>query len=194
MERIGRSYYGEEGVRKICHDVKQNDDRELRNNAIKTIAKDLISRGIVKENDILIPAPQHTGDAEYTKEIAEMIASETGAKVADILKCIPHLSLYEQKNKGAVLHVELYVAGKLPEGKSYFFVDNVISTGTTFRMANQLLDGKLKPLVYAVDETKIPDLGISNDSVIKKLKEIKNKDRNIQRKRVLVKKDILDGR
>ena len=42
-----------------------------------------------EKNDILIPAPQHTGNAEYTREIAERIASVTGAKVADILKCIP---------------------------------------------------------------------------------------------------------
>ena len=46
----------------------------------------------------------HWMNAEYTREIAERIASVTGARVADILKCIPHISLYEQKETGVLSH------------------------------------------------------------------------------------------
>lgn len=185
MDKIGRSYYGEPGVREICHAVKQSEDAELKKPAIRIIADDLISRGIVTENDILIPAPQHTGNAEYTREIAERIASVTGARVADILKCIPHISLYEQKETGAVPELNLYIAGGLPKGKPYFFVDNVISTGTTFRKVNQLFCMKLKPLVYAIDETKHPDLGIERESVLEKLKHTQLQNRlSIKKKNV----------
>ena len=183
MDKLGKSYYGKPGVREICHAVKQNEDAELKEYAVKVIADDLIGRGIVTENDILIPAPQHTGNAEYTREIAERIASVTGARVADILKCIPHISLYEQKETGAVPELNLYIAGTLPKGKSYFFVDNVISTGTTFRTANQLFCMKLKPLVYAVDETKHPDLGMGRESVLEKLKQIQSQNRMSPKKK-----------
>lgn len=178
MYKIGRSYYGEPGVREICHAVKQREDAELKEHAVQVIAEDLISRGIVTENDILIPAPQHTGNAEYTREIAERIAYVTGARVADILKCIPHISLYEQKEMGAVPELNLYFAREIPKGNSYFFVDNVISTGTTFRTANQLFNMKLKPLVYAVDETMHPDLGFGRESVLDKLKLEKTQSRS----------------
>lgn len=177
MDKIGKSYYGEPGVREICHAVKQSEDAELKKHAIRVIADDLISRGIVTENDILIPAPQHTGNAEYTREIAERIASVTGARVADILKCIPHISLYEQKETGTVPELNLYISGAIPKGNSYFFVDNVISTGMTFRTANQLFRMKLKPLVYAIDETKYPDLGMERGSVLEKLKQTQSQHR-----------------
>ena len=96
---MSNSYYHTAGVRKICHDVKQNENPILRNNAIKRIAEDLISRDIVQSGDVLIPAPQHNGNAEYTKDIARIISKKTGAVVTDILKCIPHPSLYEQKKR-----------------------------------------------------------------------------------------------
>ena len=156
---MSNSYYHTVGVRKTCHDVKQNENQMLRNNAIKRIAEDLISRDIVQSGDILIPAPQHNGSAEYTKDIARIISKKTGAVVADILKCIPHPSLYEQKKEGGKTELSLYLDGKIPLGKNLYFIDNVISSGMTFRLANELFYFKLQPLVYAVDETKSPDLG-----------------------------------
>ena len=156
---VSNSYYHTAGVRKTCHDVKQNKNSMLRNNAIKRIAEDLISRNIVQSGDILIPAPQHNGNAEYTKDIARIISEKTGAVVADILKCIPHPSLYEQKKEGGETELSLYLDGKIPLGKNLYFIDNVISSGITFRLANELFSFRLQPLVYAVDKTKSPDLG-----------------------------------
>ena len=72
----GNSYYHTAGVRKTCHDVKQNENQMLRNEAIKKIAEDLISRCIVQPGDVLIPAPQHNGNAEYTKDIAKMVSEK----------------------------------------------------------------------------------------------------------------------
>lgn len=155
----GNSYYHTAGVRKTCHDVKQNENQMLRNEAIKKIAENLISRDIVQPGDVLIPAPQHNGNAEYTKDIANMVSEKTGAVVADVLKCVPHSSLYEQKKEGEKPMLTLYLDGKIPSGKKLYFIDNVISSGLTFRLANELLHFRLQPLVYAVDETKNPDLG-----------------------------------
>ena len=154
----GNSYYQTAGVRKTCHDMKQNENQMLRNEAIKKIAEDLISRGIVQPGDVLIPA-QYNGNAEYTKDIAKMVSEKTGAVVADILKCIPHSSLYDQKKEGEKPKLTLYLDGTIPSGKNLYFIDNVISSGMTFRLANELLHFRLQPLVYAVDETKNPDLG-----------------------------------
>ena len=158
-EIMGNSYYHTVGIRKTCHDVKQNENQMLRNEAIKKIVEDLISRGIVQPGDVLIPAPQHNGNAEYTKDIANMVSEKTGAVVADVLKCVPHSSLYEQKKEGENPMLTLYLDGKIPSGKKMYFIDNVIGSGLTFRLANELLHFRLQPLVYAVDETKNPDLG-----------------------------------
>lgn len=175
----GHSYYHSPGVRENCHDVKQKQDDRLRNKAINQIAEDLVLRGIVQVGDILIPAPQHSGNAEYTKDIANIISEKTGAIVADVIKCVPHRSLYEQKDMGEKPTLNLYRDGDLPNGRQYFFVDNVISTGLTFRQANQLCRFQLKPLVYAIDETRSPELGIeSNPSLTQeKCSQIKRRRR-----------------
>lgn len=153
------SYYYTVGVRKTCHDVKQNENQMLRNEAIKKIAENLISRNIVQTGDVLIPAPQHNGNAEYTKDIANIVSEKTGAVVVDVLKCVPHSSLYVQKKGGKKPRLTLFLDKKIPLGKNLYFIDNVISSGLTFRLANELLHFRLQPLVYAVDETKNPDLG-----------------------------------
>lgn len=153
------SYYYTVGVRKTCHDVKQNENQMLRNEAIKKIAEELISRNTVQIRDVLISAPQHNGNAEYTKDIANIISEKTGAVVADVLKCVPHSPLYFQKKGGKKPRLTLFLDGKIPLGKNLYFIDNVISSGLTFRLANELLHFRLQPLVYAVDETKNPDLG-----------------------------------
>lgn len=158
IEIRANSYYRDPGVRQICHEVKQNEDPDLKQKAIRQIAEDLIKRNVVRPGDVLIPAPQHTGNAEYTKEIAEFVSEKTGATVADVLKCTPHFSLYEARKEGRSIDLELYLSGKIPWGRNYFFIDNVISTGQTFTEANRLLHGKLKPLVFAVDETKTEEL------------------------------------
>lgn len=148
------SYYSTPYVREICHDVKQTKNTYRRQKAIRYIADDLISRNIVSAGDVLIPAPQHGGRAEYTLEIAKQLSKVSGASVADVLRRIPSKSLYEKKYEGKPVDPEMYIEGSIPFAERYFFVDNVISTGTTYKIACMLCGLKLKPLVFAIDETK----------------------------------------
>lgn len=148
------SYYNDAGIRETCKVVKQYENRRVQEKAIRVIAQYLILLNIVEEGDILIPVPQHTGNADYTKEIANIVAANSGAVVADILKRVPEESFYEKKKNNKFEQLHLYLNQKIPQGNHYFFVDNVISTGTTFHTANKLFDYKLIPLVYAIDDTK----------------------------------------
>lgn len=192
IEIRANSYYGDPGVRQICHEVKQNEVPDLKQKAIEQIAENLVKRNFVKLGDVLIPAPQHTGDAEYTKEIAELISGKTGAVVADVLKCTPHFSLYKARKEGRSTDLRLYLTGKIPKGRNYFFIDNVISTGQTFTEANRLLQGKLKPLVYAVDETKSEELRnhglIVKTSVIETIRRLREDQQGKENKHSRVKK------
>lgn len=145
------SYYNSLKTREICHNIA-GDDLDKRNEAVKTMADWFINQNIIGPDDILIPAPQHTGNAEYTKEIAELVSKTTGAEIADILKCEPHEPLYEQKQAATPdLDPKLYVNGNIPEGKRLVLIDNVISTGVTFNEANKLIPG-ITPMVYAITD------------------------------------------
>ncbi len=160
MENIkiyARSYYHGKNVRTICHLVK-SDSTFKKEKGILLIANDIVSRGIINSNDILIPSPQHNGFSIYTKEIAEIISNQTDAKICDILKCVPHISLYEQKKLKKEPKIELYVDGEVTKGCRYFFLDNIIATGKTYIEARKILKISLLPLVYAVDDTKANEL------------------------------------
>lgn len=106
----------------------------------------------------MIPSPQHNGSSIYTKEIAKIISNQTDSKICDILKCVPHTSLYKQKKLGKEPEIELYINGELLKGRRYFFLDNVISTGKTYIEARRALQINLLPLVYAIDDTKTSEL------------------------------------
>ena len=151
------SYYHSTKTRDICHDVKQTEDAAKRSKAISTMADYLA--GQLKNVDgkiYLVPAPQHTGKAEYTLEIANRITQiNPDCEVLDILKCKPHEPLYDQKKDGnRQPDLNFYLEEKPPvtENAKIFLVDNVISSGNTFNTANELFDGKLYPLAYAVSD------------------------------------------
>lgn len=150
-----KSYYNMPGVRETCHAVKQVADMQAHNDAVKTIAQALVDMNLVTDKDYLIPAPQHTGKAEYTKEIATAVSELTGATVLDVLHCKPHVPLYDQKKRGIPFDLRLYIKGNIPSTGKLFFVDNVAATWSTFKQANKLFNGKLNPLIYAVDDTFI---------------------------------------
>lgn len=139
------NYYKDDGVREICHAVKECDWY-----AIQIMAEYFINLGVVSHESIIVPAPQHEGYAIYTKQIADIVARVTQAKVCDILRCQPHEMLYKQKLKGKVVVPEFYVTDSITEDKDIWFLDNVIATGATFYGANKLFGGKMKPLVYAI--------------------------------------------
>ena len=139
---IFNNYYDRK-VREICHAVKERDTV-----AIKEVADYFLDLELIKRSSILIPAPQHEGFAIYTREIADIVANETGCRIADVLVSTPRKTLYEQKIAGSYDGLHFRIKENV-DGKELFFLDNVIDTGATFREANALLQGRLKPLVYA---------------------------------------------
>ena len=148
-------YYGTPGVRETCHELKEGinfltTSKETYNKAIIKVAEFLRATNILTQKDYLVPAPQHTGKAEYTLDIAKILSADTGATVLNILGRTPSETWYRLKKKKIPVTPEFYLkTSSIPEKGRLFFVDNVIDTGITFRTANILLGGRLNPLVYA---------------------------------------------
>lgn len=153
-----KSYYNSTGTREICHILKEADKKsEEYKNAVEQVADYFVKQNIFDSKSILIPAPQHTGKAEYTWNIAAAISRQTYCSIADVLKCKPHETLYEQKKNGKEPDVEFYLENaddstiKLWKESGYkvYLLDNNISTGLTFNKAENLIPG-LIPAPYAI--------------------------------------------
>ena len=156
-----QDYYSTPGVRSVCHSVKQHEDIPLRRAGIRIMANHLANRlvmsGMADGRSHLVPIPQHIGYADYTLEIANLVAMATGTSVLNIVRCESHEPSYEQKLKGEVPFLEFHLTGDVPDDGTLFLVDNVIGTGQTFRLVNGLFDGRLVPLAFAVDYTRLHD-------------------------------------
>lgn len=149
---------------RICHAVKEGS-REAKEAMADFLAKQ------IKEPTVLLPAPQHTGEAEYTLEIAEMIQKRLGpnmVSVCNTLVCDPHETMYDQKrslatgsaNPLSAEQISSLDAGNMRwrEGAAQIFgkyihwkhclLDNVISTGRTFEEVRKLVPD-IEPLVFA---------------------------------------------
>ena len=152
---------------RICHGVKEGDYEAKR-----TMARFLASQ--IKEPTVLLPCPQHTGEAEYTLEIAEMILEELGpnmVKICNTLVCDPHETMYEQKRaltEGATRPLSEEQISSLDAGNmrwrenaaqifgkyirwKHCLLDNVISTGRTLAEARKLVPD-IEPLVFAASK------------------------------------------
>lgn len=147
--------YRGDDVRGNAHAVKSsNTDPLTKYMAIRNIALHIINQNILSERDTIVPAPQHTGKAEYTLQIAKMVSEHTGCRIADILECVPRETLYDlKKKKGSNRDIEietgLYLSGEIPQNTTLWFLDNIIASGRTYLDAKKLIP-KLKPLPYAV--------------------------------------------
>ena len=153
-----KSYYNSTGTREICHILKEADKKsEEYKNAVEQVADYFVKQNIFDSKSILIPAPQHTGKAEYTYNIAASISRKTHSSIADVLKCKPHETLYEQKKNGKEPDVEFYLENAdestmqfwKEKGYKVYLIDNNISTGLTFNRAEELIPG-LIPAPYAI--------------------------------------------
>lgn len=139
-------FYG--NIREICHEIK-NRNREC----CEVMADFFLEQEIIDEDCLLIPAPQHEGYAIYTKEIAEMIASESGARVLDIIKSSPRRTLYEYKQNHQRITLNFMATEKLfVDGQKIFLVDNVLHTGQTLQACQALLGQQVIPLVYGISK------------------------------------------
>ena len=145
--------YSNEHIREVCHGVK-----DYKEDAIQEMVDYFVSLNILDSSSVIIPAPQHQGYAIYTKSIADRLGMITGAKVLDVLRCVPHETLYSQKLQGKFEPPQMFLTENVEVDGDYFFLDNVIATGTTFAEANKLFGNKLKPLIYAIDKTKNPNI------------------------------------
>ena len=145
--------YRAEGASDDAHNVKSdNPDLLKKKIAINRIAKHIIDQNILTSKDYIVPAPQHTGRAEYTLDIAKIVSKETGCKIADVLGCKPRDTLYNLKKKHGAKSIEdsgLYLLTKKFPKYNVWFLDNVTATGTTFNDARKLIP-HLKPLIYSV--------------------------------------------
>ena len=166
-------YYKAPGVRELCQNVKQSDDWHKQRTAIEEMAVFFIEQDILNDKSVIVPAPQHTGKAEYTREIADILCKEAGAYVFDVLYCDPREPLYEQKKKGGICDAGINVRDILNaedimnfdfdnRSQDFFFLDNVMGTGNTYQTALRLFNTEygcyfkpLLPLVYAIDSKRI---------------------------------------
>lgn len=151
-----KSYYNSINTRKYCHDIKEQKDTKKYNEALHNIALYLSSQ--IPENSLLIPAPNHGGEALYTKELALTIAHLSNSDFMNVLSCKPHETLYEQKKEGKEEELKFFFKSKNLEDtfyavkdnyKNIYFIDNVISTGQTFNAAQKLIP-ELIPCAYAI--------------------------------------------
>lgn len=133
-------------TREICHEIKMRN-REC----CKIMADFFLDQEIIDENCLLIPAPQHEGYAIYTREIAEMIALKSGARVADIIRSNPRNTLYEYKQHNQKVALNFYATETLfADNQKVFLVDNVLHTGQTLQTCQRAVRHPLIPLVYGV--------------------------------------------
>ena len=99
--------YRADGASDDAHNVKSdNPDLLKKKIAINRIAKHIIDQNVLTSKDYIVPAPQHTGRAEYTLDIAKIISKETGCKIADVLGCKPRDTLYNLKKKHGAKSIE----------------------------------------------------------------------------------------
>ena len=146
MQKIWYNNYLQGDIREICHEIK---NRNIE--CYKIMADFFLEQEIIDKNCLLIPAPQHEGYAIYTKEIAEMIASKSGAKVVDIIKSNPRKTLYEYKQNHQKVALDFELTEKLcTDSQKVFFVDNVLHTGQTFQSCEKIIGYPLIPLIYGV--------------------------------------------
>ena len=144
-----QSYAPYPQVRSLAHRLKVNDPDAI-NEAAEVMA------GMVKDisrstaGSVLVPIPNSTGRAVYTKALAEKIAERTGLQFIDALECKPHKQLYDKKSQSGnegLRPMKFNVIGEIPEGKHVILVDNVLDTGTTAMSAFKQLKGNASLLV-----------------------------------------------
>lgn len=156
-----QDYQTTPGVRELVDALKQTEDPFLKKRATAAITNWFLRFGQVDRSSYLVPVPQHSGDAEYTKDICEALSSMTGAKVLDIVKCspVPCINKYKPKIES---EYEFYRTNTVPKVKNsrFYFVDTIINTGETYRQVNDLFDQELVPMVFAVDYKKLKDQNI----------------------------------
>lgn len=153
LGKFSAKNYRSLGVKDVAHSVKSDNPDILKKwIGIKKIADHIINQNVLTPKDTIIPAPQHTGRAEYTLEIAKIVSEKTGCKIADVLGCVPRDTLYNLKKRhgsSSITDSGIYLLNNKFPKYNVWFLDNVTATGTTFNDARKLIP-HIKPLIYSI--------------------------------------------
>lgn len=122
--------YGE--FRTKCHKVKDNDISTIIDVSVKMA-------GLIHDDYVLVPIPNHNGKAEYTRLMAEVISNHTGLQVCDCLTGNKRETLYSAKINGNKIDIRFKKHGRIPK-KKILLIDNVIDTGRTYKTAEKALN------------------------------------------------------
>ena len=171
-------YYSIPEIRQACHNIKLPKGNPVRQEALERMCSYFLSLGVINKDSVIIPVPQHSGMAEYTKEIAEYLAARTHARCMDILQSKPHMPRYEQKMQGKVKPSGYFLTEREPTAGKIFLLDNVIGTGETFLEIQKLFQRQFVPLVYAVDFTNVKNDFLKSFNIVNEKEKTKMANEN----------------
>ena len=139
-------YYETEGLRELCHAVKQRDENAM------TVAAECLSDIVTLyhlDGFHIIPIPNHSGKAEYTLEILKRLKKLSDITIDDILVGSQHETMYDAKKSGNPLSKDKFgfrITKDLTTRNTILF-DNVIGSGTTYFAALEAIGIELPLLV-----------------------------------------------
>jgi hypothetical protein len=111
-------------------------------------------RPFIKGTDVLVPIPNSLGNTQANLALCRALSNATGASVLDLLSRksrVPSSHQNRQKGVEGLPPTEHLMAGSLPEGlhpNRIVFIDNVVTTGSTFHAARMQIGGG-RGLAYA---------------------------------------------
>lgn len=139
-------YYETDGLRELCHAVKQRND-----DAMTTAAECLSDIVTLYRLDgfHIIPIPNHSGKAEYTLEILKRLNKLRDITIDDILVGSQHETMYNAKKAGKPLSKSTldFRMTKSITSRNTILFDNVIGSGTTYFAAMEAIGIELPLLV-----------------------------------------------
>ena len=151
---IVSSVAGYAKVAPIARKVKAGDDMAIAKAAAMMAAA--VRNVIPKDKQVvLVPIPNRTGRAGYTKMLAEKISEALHLPVIDALASNTHEPLYlVKKANGSLDEVPLYFyrIRRVPKDKIPILIDNVLDTGHTAMAAYEAI-GRQDTLMAVLGDT-----------------------------------------
>lgn len=151
---IVSSVAGYAKVAPIARKVKAGDDMAIAKAAAMMTAA--VRNVMPKDKQVvLVPIPNRTGRAGYTKMLAEKISEALHLPVIDALASNTHEPLYlVKKANGSIDEVPLYFyrIRRVPRDKIPILIDNVLDTGHTAMAAYEAL-GRQDTLMAVLGDT-----------------------------------------
>lgn len=151
---IVSSVAGYAKVAPIARKVKAGDDMAIAKAAAMMTAA--VRNVMPKDKQVvLVPIPNRTGRASYTKTLAEKISEALHLPVIDVLASNTHEPLYlVKKANGSLDEVPLYFyrIRRVPRDKIPILIDNVLDTGHTAMAAYEAI-GRQDTLMAVLGDT-----------------------------------------